>query len=75
MILSDVGRREDAERVAEKIIAALVEPFEIGSDRRSVEIGVSIGIAVYPSEGQDANVLVKAADAAMYFVKKARTTS
>ena len=75
VILSDVGRREDAERVAEKIIAALVEPFEIGSDRRSVEIGVSIGIAVYPSEGQDANVLVKAADAAMYFVKKARTTS
>ncbi|MDO8786623.1 MAG: diguanylate cyclase [Sulfuritalea sp.] len=70
VILSDVARREDAETVARKIIAAVVTPFQIGSEKRRVEIGTSIGIALYPADGADAGALVKAADAAMYGAKQ-----
>lgn len=72
VILVDVGRRGDAETVAGKIAAALAAPFQLDSQARSVEIGTSIGIAIYPTDAQDADTLVKAADAAMYSAKQAR---
>jgi diguanylate cyclase (GGDEF)-like protein/PAS domain S-box-containing protein len=72
VILPDIGRREEAESVAGKIIAALAAPFRLGSEKQSVDIGTSIGIAVYPADGQAADALVKAADAAMYRAKQAR---
>jgi len=71
VILSEITRREDAETVARKIIAALAAPFQLGSQKQSVDIGTSIGIAVYPADAADADALVKAADAAMYGAKKA----
>ena len=66
VILPDIAGREEAETVAGKIIAALAAPFRLGSEKQSVDIGTSIGIAVYPADGQTADALVKAADAAMY---------
>jgi diguanylate cyclase (GGDEF)-like protein/PAS domain S-box-containing protein len=71
VILPDIARREDAETVAKKIIAALDAPFQLGSQKQSVDIGTSIGIALYPADAQDADALVKAADAAMYSAKQA----
>ncbi len=71
VILSEVSGRDDAEIVARKIDAALVLPFRLSGVESEVAIGVSIGIAVYPSDGQDADALVKAADAAMYTDKYA----
>ena len=70
VILSDIARREDADRVARKIVAALGAPFRLGSESRRVEIGTSIGIAIYPADGRDADALVRAADAAMYAAKQ-----
>jgi diguanylate cyclase (GGDEF)-like protein/PAS domain S-box-containing protein len=70
VILSDIARREDAAIVAEKIVAALAAPFELGTPRQSIEIGTSIGIAVYPAHARDAEALVRAADAAMYRAKQ-----
>lgn len=70
VILSDVSKPEEAEIVARKIIAALAASFQLGSQMQSVEIGISIGIAIYPADGQDADTLVKAADAAMYSAKQ-----
>ncbi|MFH1043618.1 MAG: diguanylate cyclase [Pseudomonadota bacterium] len=70
VILPDVARREKAETVARKIIAALAAPFQLGSQKQSVDIGTSIGIAVYPADGRDADALIKAADAAMYSAKQ-----
>ena len=70
VILPDIARREDAETVAKKIIAALATPFQLGSQKQSVDIGTSIGIAVYPADARDADALVKAADAAMYSAKQ-----
>ena len=71
VILPDIAGRENVATVADKIIAALAEPFELGSAKRSAAIGVSIGVALYPADGQDREALVKAADSAMYAAKKA----
>jgi diguanylate cyclase (GGDEF)-like protein/PAS domain S-box-containing protein len=71
VILPDIARREEAETVARKIIAALATPFQLGSQKQSVDIGTSIGIAVYPADARDGEALVKAADAAMYSAKQA----
>jgi diguanylate cyclase (GGDEF)-like protein/PAS domain S-box-containing protein len=70
VILPDIAKREEAETVAKKIIAAIAAPFQIGSQMQSVDIGTSIGIAVYPADGRDADALVTAADAAMYSAKQ-----
>ena len=70
VILPDIAGREEAETVAKKIIAALATPFQLGSQKQSVYIGTSIGIALYPADALDTDALVKAADAAMYSAKQ-----
>jgi len=70
VILPELARREEAETVAKKIIAAVAAPFQIGDKKQCVNIGTSIGIALYPTDGRDADALVKAADAAMYRAKQ-----
>jgi len=75
VILPAIARREEAETVAKKIIAALATPFQLGSQTQSVDIATSIGIALYPADGRDADALVKAADAAMYSAKQSAGNS
>ena len=70
VILPDIARREEVETVARKIIAAVAAPFLLGRQKQSVEIGISIGIALYPTDALDADALIKAADAAMYSAKQ-----
>ncbi|TAK66419.1 MAG: diguanylate cyclase [Betaproteobacteria bacterium] len=70
VILPDIAKREEAETVAKKIIAAVAAPFQLGSRTQSVGIGTSIGIALYPTDARDTDALVKAADAAMYRAKQ-----
>ena len=45
--------------------------FQLDDQKHSVDIGTRIGIAVYPTDAQDADALVKAADVAMYSAKQA----
>ncbi len=66
--LTELKRKQDASIVAEKIIAALAQPFEIKD--HTIHIGSSIGITSYPDDCQDINSLLKNADMAMYEVKK-----
>jgi diguanylate cyclase (GGDEF)-like protein/PAS domain S-box-containing protein len=55
--------------IAETIIASIKKPIEI--DRRvKVNIGVSIGIALFPVHGDNVEALLKSADEAMYEVKR-----
>ena len=61
---------EGGARTAKNILAALERPFAI--DDRSINTSTSIGIAVYPDHGQDAQTLLRHADVAMYIAKRAR---
>ncbi len=63
-----IATPEEAEIVASKIIASQSEPFDLKGRRFS--IGVSIGISIYPMDGDDAETLLNRADEAMYRVKK-----
>jgi len=56
-----------AGHVAQKIIAALQEPFEI--EGVAHEVAISIGIAVSPQHGEDVETLMRRADMAMYVAK------
>lgn len=68
LLLDDIGGREVAARIADKIIAALVEPFQIGTHQLTTS--VSIGIAIAPEDGEDFDVLMQKADTAMYASKE-----
>jgi diguanylate cyclase (GGDEF)-like protein/PAS domain S-box-containing protein len=70
VILHNISKYEEAETLARRIIAALAASFQLDSQKQSVDIGASIGIAVYPTDAQDADALIKTADAAMYSAKK-----
>jgi diguanylate cyclase (GGDEF)-like protein len=69
MILIDpVRRRRDAVTIGEKILAATAAPVSLPG--RSASIGISIGIAFYPEDGDNPQKLLKNADAAMYNAKQ-----
>ncbi len=55
-------------RVAKRIIAAIAAPIAIAD--RSVSVGTSVGIALWPNDGADAEALLRAADLAMYKAKR-----
>jgi diguanylate cyclase (GGDEF)-like protein len=59
-----------ATRLAGKILSAFVPPFEIAATQ-SETLGVSVGIALYPRDGDNAESVLRAADAALYRVKRA----
>jgi diguanylate cyclase (GGDEF)-like protein len=60
-------RREDAEWLAQRLARTLKEPFEIDGHR--MDIGASIGIAMAPVDGVNADELLKKADMALYAAK------
>lgn len=70
VILPGVAERHIAEAVAAKIAAALGRRFEVGGCEEGVQIGGSLGVALYPADGANAGELVRAADAAMYRAKQ-----
>ncbi len=60
--------------VAERILNAVRLPYEVTTDlvaKARVEIGVSVGVAVMPDHGEDAEAATKSADIAMYYSKEA----
>jgi diguanylate cyclase (GGDEF)-like protein/PAS domain S-box-containing protein len=71
ILLSDLESdpRLAAEAVAKQVEQALLEPFSIAD--AEFEIGSSIGISIYPHDANDADQLLRHADAAMYEVKQA----
>lgn len=69
IVLDDVPLESEVKLVAEKIVAAMARPFTIGD--HLLEVGVSLGIAVYPEHADDARLLLRRADEALYRVKEA----
>ncbi len=67
VLLDDMNDPARAAHLAERIIQRFREPFQIG--QRSLVITVSIGIAIFPDDGDDTSILLRHADMAMYRAK------
>jgi predicted signal transduction protein with EAL and GGDEF domain len=67
LLLSDVARAEDAVEVADRILEILRKPCVVNG--HEFHVTTSIGIALYPSDGEDAQSLLRNADTAMYRAK------
>jgi len=68
VVLPDMRQAGDAANVAQKIIENLSQPIRI--EERELTVTPSIGIAVFPEDGRDAETLIRNADAAMYHAKE-----
>lgn len=68
-LLPRLNRREDAALVAQKMLESMSEPVEVGG--HMLQPSISIGIALFPEDGQDVESLLKHADTAMYGAKSA----
>lgn len=68
IILEDIDSVDHIPAVAGKILEALSQPCVIGG--REFFLGTSIGISVFPQDGDDASTLLKNADVAMYRAKQ-----
>lgn len=70
VLLPSLAEKKDAATVARKLLGSLEAPFQFdGADVR-VSMGTSIGIAIFPDDGTEAERLVERADMAMYSVKQ-----
>ena len=67
IVLPDLAHPRDAGIAAEKILAALQQPFALG--QHTLTVTGSIGIALHPEDGESASALLRNADAAMYRAK------
>ena len=68
LLLPLIEGPEGAELSAKKILTALAHPHSIAG--HALHISFSIGIAIYPDDGEDADILLKHADMAMFYAKE-----
>jgi diguanylate cyclase (GGDEF)-like protein/PAS domain S-box-containing protein len=68
VLLSELQRSEDAAIAASRIMAAVAEVHAI--DEHDLHVTTSIGMSVYPDDGEDAETLIRNADTAMYQAKE-----
>ncbi len=68
MIIDHLAQPADAQIVAQRAIATLQQPLHIGD--KDITSSASVGIALFPQDGNGVETLLAHADAAMYFVKQ-----
>lgn len=69
VLLSEISHPEDAVRSAEKLLAALAEPYNVAG--KTLHVSASIGISLFPRDGAHPEALVGSADTAMFHAKHA----
>lgn len=67
LLLADITSLQDAARIARRTLSILSEPFLL--DEQEIFISASIGITIYPHDGDNVETLLKNADTAMYHAK------
>lgn len=67
ILIQELGHPQDAARVARRVLHSLSRPFTVSD--QEVFAGCSIGIAVWPEDGADSELLLRSADTAMYHAK------
>ena len=72
VLLPSVSGMAQARDIAERLAAVLTRPFAV--EQITVEVGVSIGVALFPDHGTDASELMRSADVAMYLAKRDHVT-
>ena len=68
VLMPDIQQTSDLGAIAQKLLAAVSRPVNVNG--RAVEVTASIGIACYPEDGEDSEILLRNADTAMYRVKE-----
>ncbi len=68
VLITSLNCEKDVEMIAEKIISAFRKPFVFGG--HELNVTTSIGIAIYPTDGKDEEILLRNADTAMYHAKE-----
>ncbi|GBG01412.1 hypothetical protein AZSI13_07390 [Azospira sp. I13] len=68
VVLHRIRQAEDAGHVADGILAHLAQPFSVAG--QELRVTASIGISLFPSDGEDAEGLIKNADTAMFHAKE-----
>ena len=69
VLLQPLDSAEDGQRVAREITRLMQTPFDLGEHGR-VDCGLSIGLALWPQDGNTVTALLEAADRAMYRAKQ-----
>jgi diguanylate cyclase (GGDEF)-like protein len=72
LIFENVSGADDAERLAKKVMVVFDQPFQFGG--HEMKVTASLGISLYPRDGQDAQTLLSHADIAMYRAKQSKNT-
>jgi len=67
VLLNGVATEQDAARAATRLLATLAQPIALGT--QDVFVSASIGIVLYPRDGEDLDTLLKNADVALYHAK------
>lgn len=67
-LMPEIHTAQDAGLVAQKIVDTIAEPFLI--DSQACRVSASVGIAIFPEDGEDEETLIKKADNAMYISKR-----
>ena len=68
ILLTEVSQPSDAGLIADKVLEALAAPTKVAA--QDLCLTASIGISIYPDDGEDADTLMVRADAAMYHAKR-----
>jgi diguanylate cyclase (GGDEF)-like protein len=69
LLLPEMAKVEYAGKAAERVLEVIREPFSLADHK--LRVTTSLGIAIYPDDGEDGDTLVKNADVAMYSAKEA----
>jgi diguanylate cyclase (GGDEF)-like protein/PAS domain S-box-containing protein len=67
VLQTSLGQASDAAKLARRLIDRLSDPYDINGQQ--VRVGATIGIAIYPRDGDSIDVLLKRADLALYHAK------
>ncbi len=67
ILLADLADTKTAEDVVQKILSMFIDPFVLGE--HALHISTSIGVSVFPADGDSGDMLLKTADAALYSAK------
>lgn len=67
LLLPEMAKVEYAGKAAERVLEVIREPFSLANHK--LRVTTSLGIAIYPDDGEDGDTLVKNADVAMYLAK------